>query len=280
MNSALQGKTVLVTGSTGFIGPHLVRRLGRCSCRLLTPGRGELDITDEANCRDYLLEHKPHTVFHLAGNSNRGPDKDSIRALFFDNTAGTVFLLEGCRLAGVHTVVTCGSADEAHGGINLYGRSRRSANHWVKNYGLYSDLNTVVARLFMVYGPGQTDQFFLPSLVQAALRGETLRMSPGEQSRDFVWVEDVVESLLALATSETDLQGEVVDVGTGSGTTLREVVLLVEELTGAENLVQFGALPYRPGGPYHLVADLSRLEEITGYRPGTSLRHGLTRLLS
>lgn len=279
MKQSYEGKRVMVTGGSGFIGTALRERLAELPCEWNAPPRKQLDLTDFSQCKASLENLRPDIVIHLAGNTNRGSSKNQLRDLFQVNTAGTVNLLEACRLTGVKTVVTCGTADEFEGGINLYGRSKHAASEWVKSYAEHSDLNCAVARLFMVYGPGQSESFFLPALIKAFQEKSSLKMSPGHQIRDFVWVEDVVEALLRLAACEQRLDGSCVDICTGVPVSLRELVSLLEELTGRSGLAEFGALPYRPGGPYHLCGDPERLLQLTAFRPEITLRDGLKVLL-
>ena len=103
-------------------------------------------------------------------------------------------------------------------------------------------------------------------------------MTPGEQERDFIYVDDVVDGLLAVA-DVSGIEGHSLDLGTGRVHTLREVVEHIWAMTGAQGQILPGALPYRPGDVMHLIADADRTARLTGWRATTSLESGLRRTL-
>ncbi len=101
-------------------------------------------------------------------------------------------------------------------------------------------------------------------------------MTRGEQQRDFVFVEDVVEGSLAAAAAP-GVEGESLDLGTGQAYAVREVIERVWAMTGATGQIRAGALPYRPGEVMHLAADADRTARLTGWRAKIGLEEGLRR---
>jgi nucleoside-diphosphate-sugar epimerase len=99
-------------------------------------------------------------------------------------------------------------------------------------------------------------------------------MTPGEQELDFVYVEDVVQGMAAAAEAP-GVEGKSFDLGTGVGCVLHSIVEQIWQLTAAEGAVKAGALPYRPGGPMHLIANAERTAQLIGWRATTSLEEGL-----
>jgi nucleoside-diphosphate-sugar epimerase len=280
------GVPVLVTGATGFLGRPLCRLLLERGAQvhvLVRPGRSLegcrahlADLADRAAVERAVQGASPRVVFHL-GALLRGEDGvGMVRA----NVLGTLYLLQavGGRAQVVHTgtaqeygrAPAPWSEDQDPDPVSLYGATKAAATLQCCQAG------AVTARLFQVYGPGQGPGYFMSDLVQAVRSGRRLPMTAGEQSRDFTWLDDVLEVLLALGL-RPDLRGQVLNVCTGRPTTLREVVALLERLLGRKVPVDLGALPYRPDELYRMEGRPDRLLQ-AGLRLPTDLPTGLARL--
>jgi nucleoside-diphosphate-sugar epimerase len=124
-----------------------------------------------------------------------------------------------------------------------------------------------------VYGPGQSTDFFVPSLVMSCLRGLEFEMSEGRQGRDLLYVDDLVEAVL-LAATQPRLRGEMINLGHGIEHRIVDVAGEVVELVGAGRLL-LGARPAE--GLEHLVTRTDRAALLLGWRPAVPLRDGLSR---
>jgi nucleoside-diphosphate-sugar epimerase len=134
----------------------------------------------------------------------------------------------------------------------------------------------VTARLFPVYGPGQNTGMFIPSAIMKLLAHEKFRMSPGEQIREFNYVDDVVEALIRLSACDTtDIIGSVVNIGNGVPYKIIEVIDTIKALINNIPCIQVGALPYRVGEVMESYCDNSLLRRLTGWEPQFSLEEGL-----
>jgi len=133
-------------------------------------------------------------------------------------------------------------------------------------------------RLFHVYGPRQPARGLIPAAILSALRGETLKMTPGEQLRDFVYVTDVVDALLG-AASTLDFQARTYDIGTGEGRTVRSVVAQIFERVGGAGRFDAGALPYRPHEVMTLIAQPEAAWRELGWQAQIDWETGLTNTL-
>jgi nucleoside-diphosphate-sugar epimerase len=133
-------------------------------------------------------------------------------------------------------------------------------------------------RLFQVYGPGQPAATVLGAALAAARAGQDFPMTAGEQIRDWVYIDDVVEGLLAAALAP-DVEGESFELGTGVGYTLAEVVSRLFELAGAQGRPRLGALPYRPGEVMRLIAEAEAARQRLGWTPKVGLVEGLNCLV-
>ncbi|RLG23273.1 NAD(P)-dependent oxidoreductase, partial [Methanosarcinales archaeon] len=139
-------------------------------------------------------------------------------------------------------------------------------------------LPVVTVRPFQVYGPGQPEHTLVPAAIRAALGGEDFPMTPGQQARDFIYVEDVVDGVVTAATAP-GVEGRSLDLGTGQAHTVRQVVERVWAMTGAPGRILLGALPYRVGEVMHLSADADRTARLTGWRARVGLEEGLRRTI-
>ena len=292
------GRHVLVTGGTGFIGRHLTARLleagadvwvgvypqeaaGRIAALSDRVKRVPLDIQD-AQSALYAAGRAPfQVVFHLAAVGVTDPGIDPALALTV-NAKGTVHLLAALRGRDVQRVVITGTsleygARETREGldpINAYAASKVAAWAFGRMFWRAYGLPVVTARLFQVYGPGQLPPALVPATIRAALTGQDFAMTPGGQERDFVYVKDVVEGLLA-AASAPDAEGQSLDLGTGTAQPIRQVVERAWLLARGTGEIRAGALPYRPGEIVHIVADADHTAALTGWRWRTGLDSGL-----
>jgi len=136
------------------------------------------------------------------------------------------------------------------------------------------NLPVTVLRPSVAYGPGQREDMFLPALVCALLRGERFALTAGEQTRDFVFIDDLVEALgMAGLCAVTD--GEVINIGGGAAIRISDLVDRVERITNACGLAQLGTLGYRPGEAMQYHLDISKAARLLSWHPHTPLEKGL-----
>jgi nucleoside-diphosphate-sugar epimerase len=140
-------------------------------------------------------------------------------------------------------------------------------------HALYA-MPVVVARIFMVYGPGQGDTTkLIPLVITSLLRDESPALSSGSRAVDWIHVEDVTRGLEAAATTPA-LEGRTIELGSGRLVTIREVVERIVQLTGAAGAPRWGALPDRPL-ERSVVADVEGTRRLTGWTPQVGLEDGL-----
>jgi nucleoside-diphosphate-sugar epimerase len=162
--------------------------------------------------------------------------------------------------------------------VNAYAASKSAAwlfcNLCHRTYGY----PIVTVRPFTVYGPRQSERALIPQVILSALRGEDFEMTGGEQTRDFTYVDDIVEGYIRASISGKAI-GQTINLGTGKEHAIKDVVLKVVELMGSTVKPLIGALPYRPGEIWCLYSDSSKARELLGWQPQVGLEDGLRKTI-
>jgi UDP-glucose 4-epimerase len=299
----------LVTGGAGFIGSHLVEELLRmgASVRVLdnfSSGKrenleafhGDLEILEgdlrdeeavKAAIRDVEL------VFHLAAFISVPQSMVDPEECFTVNVAGTIKLLEAARRAGVHKIVLS-SSTAVYGNPDTFPTGEEAPQRPLSPYALSKQVNELYARLytqtfnlpvtalryFNVYGPRQRPDSDYAAAISIFTRrlvnGEPITIfGDGKQSRDFIFVKDVVRA--NLRASESDSAGEVFNVCTGCETSLLDLLETLSEVFHRQPEVRFEAP--RPGDIYRSKGDPEKAAAILGFRASTSLTSGLAQTI-
>lgn len=295
----------LVTGGCGFIGSHLVERLTADGHEVvaldnLATGRREnlarlprdarvtvveLDVADHEAIRPWFTS--VDVVFHLAGLADIVPSIVRPLAYHQANVDGTVSVLEAVRAAGVRRLVYAASSS-CYGIPDVYPTpetapirpqypyawtkwvGEQAVLHWGTVYGF----STVSLRLFNVYGPrsrtsGAYGAVFGVFLAQRANRAPLTVVGDGTQTRDFVFVSDVVEAFIQASAAE--VRQEVFNVGSGAP---RSVKRLAELIGGPVT-----PLPKRPGEPDVTHADIAKIRRLLGWAPKVGFEEGVAVML-
>lgn len=266
---------MVVTGAAGFVGGRLSTRLTDLGALCLPWSRREVDLLDREKTLARMGREEPTLVVHLAaslkGRSHPGwvPPDNLTAALHVLEAAAGVRVLHVGTLDEYGDGATPFDETQAARPLTLYAAGKAAAGLYVAQAG------GVHVRLALVYGPGQDERFFIPQLLGALRRREPFDMTAGDQVRDFIYIDDVVEGLVRLLASE--VWGRTVNLCSGQGRSLKEVVGEAQNVAGACGLVNLGKLPYRPREVFCTVGSNARLAALTGWRPATSLETGLRR---
>jgi len=301
MNMFYQGKRVLITGGFGFVGGHLRAALERQGARVFVldknpralPSRDIYDcnVCDGANLHRALKVISPQIVFHLAARIERSGEFATLKEMIEINLLGTLNLLDGLRShPECEAIVLAGTAEEyggapvpftemlREGPVTPYSYSKLCATHLGELAWRLYKLPVVVLRATLAYGPGQPEVMFLPSLISALVRNEPFPMTPGEQTRDFIYIDDLVEAYL-LAGATPAARGQIFNIGSGQPQRLRDVALKVAKALGREHLLGIGRLPYRPAEIMEYEVDISKARRVLGWAPNVTFDEGLRRTI-
>jgi len=297
----------LITGGAGFIGSALANRLvtqGHQVRVLDDLSAGDASLLEPAvlftrgDVRDrpklWTLLQKVDCVFHLAARVSVPESVLYPRDYNDVNVGGTVSLAEAIRDVGVRRVVLASSAtvygpqpDQPvsesawpHPTVP-YAVSKLAAEHYLFALGALNGIEAVALRVFNAYGPHQrippVHPPVVPQFMKAALTGASIVVyGEGAHTRDFVYVDDVVDALVAAATAPGVSQ-QTINVGSGEETSITDLIGAISGTTQREPEIIYN--PQETGGVLRLVADLSKANELLGYWPRVSLEEGLNRLM-
>jgi nucleoside-diphosphate-sugar epimerase len=294
-SSGWKARRCLVTGGGGFIGHALCAQLLQRGASVYACGRsapnvagvtGSLscNVADLERTREVFADVRPEVVFHCASKVTGSRDPDVVMPTLYDNLVGTVNVLQAATEQRNVRVVCLGSLQEPDDTIrgiapSPYAAAKFSAGVYLRMFaGLYS-LPANIARPFMVYGPGQLDYTKLvPHVLKSLLSDAPARMSSGLQQFDWVYVDDVVDALIATAARD-ELCGETIDIGSGALTSVRDIAKGIGRRLRREQLLEFGVIPDRRLEPTR-AADLDRTSRLIGWQPRVGLDEGLDRTVA
>ncbi|HET6278333.1 MAG TPA: NAD-dependent epimerase/dehydratase family protein [Candidatus Polarisedimenticolia bacterium] len=309
MRGGYRDVPVLVLGAAGFIGRWVARALTEAGARLHLAVRdnarasallrsyavrGELhpiDLERVESVRQLIDGQRPVVTFNLAGYGIDRQERDpSTAARINADLVGTVAAAvrevtasswDGCHLVHVGSALEYGDCrgDLAEATparpTTLYGRTKLQGTRRLEEICRDGSLRGCTARLFTVYGPGERPGRLLPTLLAAA-RGEApIELSAGRQRRDFSYVEDVADGLLRLGTAAAR-PGEVVNLARGELTTVRRFAEIAAGVLSIDpGRLRFGAIAGLPEEMAHEPVNITRLRELTGWRPPRDITAGV-----
>ncbi|HBR15950.1 MAG TPA: hypothetical protein DD723_10520 [Candidatus Omnitrophica bacterium] len=299
--SALRGKKVLVTGGNGFIGANLVRRLIQCGCQVtafVRPGSDcwriqdlldvvelyPVDLGGEIPGNVSCALHDVRIIYHLGAAGVHQATED-LSTMVKVNVMGTFHLLRLAQKIKVERFIYCGSCFEYGPGnllkedrlpspVNEYAASKLSAGILAETFYRQYGLSVVYLRPFTVYGPYEGLQRLIPFGICRMLEGKDLELTGGEQTRDMVFVEDVLEAFL-LAGVRPQAVGQIINLASGNEMSVKDIVRTLIEVMGVSSKPLFGARPYRNSEVWALSGDPSNAKKVLGWTARTDLRQGL-----
>ncbi len=304
-------RRALVTGGAGFIGGHLAEALVDAGWSVtvlddfstgreenLVRLRGRIDLIRGDVCdADAVAQaiEAAEVVFHQAAVASVALSIADPLRTHRVNLEGTLQLLDASRKAGVRRFILASSAavyGDGDGGPvseaaplspqSPYGLHKMSGEMYCRLYAKHHGLETVALRYFNVFGPRQSPKgeyaAVIPRFVLACVNDEAPCVyGDGEQTRDFIYVDDVVRANL-LAADAKAADGEILNVATGRPTNLLQLLETLRDLTGSRTEARHG--PAQEGDVRFSVADVARAREVLGFRPQVDLREGLRRIVA
>jgi nucleoside-diphosphate-sugar epimerase len=297
----LSGARVFVTGASGFLGANLVRRVLSTGAKVTVLMRPGVEPWRLDNVRDrvQIVEGDltslgsenvlaglggVDVVYHFAATGLNQTVADDL-AMIQTNVAGTYLALDFARRAGAARFIhlgtsgeygPCQRADEEDlpRPTGIYGATKASATILARAFSQRYGLDVVVLRPFAVYGPYESSFRLVPHCILRSLHGVPIEISSGEQTRDYIHVDDVVQAA-ELVASHPQAPGHTFNLCWGADTPIKDVVTRVVALTGSQSPILFGAKPHIPGEMWKTSGNPSKASALLGWAPRVKLDDGL-----
>ena len=305
-------KTVLLTGAAGFLGRHALHRLLSLGHQVIAVTRREVDwprligeslggsqrnalpnpdresdrfravhcdLTDERAVRDVVESVAPDWIWHLAGYAEGLPGAEHLLPSFHGDLRTTVNLLAASIGVVRERIVITGSLEEPDSfpASSPYAVAKQAGVQYARACRDLYDLPVAVARVFMTYGPGQRERKVIPYAIRCFLAGQAPQLGAGHRRVDWIYVDDVVDGLLACSQQAAALD-EPCELGSGHLVSIRDVIATIRALMPGSPEACFDSQPSR-GQERERAAQFGTQQRI-GWRPQVSLTDGLRRTIA
>ncbi|MEX0647975.1 MAG: NAD(P)-dependent oxidoreductase [Balneolaceae bacterium] len=290
--------TVLVSGATGFLGSHIVKALISDNHKVVILKRSTSDTyrindvmdrllcydVDVQNLEEAFSDHKPEVVIHTA--CSYGKDEEPIYKTVESNLIFGLEILDAAIKYGTGTFFNTGTfynnaSPQKH--LNVYTLSKKQFLDWLKQQS--DHIQVINMKLEHMYGPTDAHSKFVPWLISRLFEEPNeIPLTKGEQTRDFIYVDDVVSAFMTVLNQADDLSNfEEYIVGTGNQVPLKKFIQTAKRIYEAEikssgTTLKFGAVPYRHGEIMKRNSDNQKLTDL-GWKPAYTLENGLKKYI-
>lgn len=289
---------ILITGASGFIGANLIERLQQTNCLIAvinrSPNKNFEDliqyvgnITDYVFVEKTIIEFNPNIVFHLAGLKERTSNVEDVFNSLNVNLLGTLNLYQALlKATALKSVVTLGTTDEYGDSlppydeelkelpVSSYGFSKLCATKLSEFFFRNYKLPVTVLRPTIAYGPHQGLEMFIPSLINTLVKDKVYKMTAGEQTRDFIYISDLISAMLIASESSAYL-GQVFNIGSGQVIKIKDVAQLIAKHLNKVNLLKIGSFEYRKREIMHYHTNIAKAKYKMKWSPKIEFNHGL-----
>lgn len=297
---------ILITGGAGFIGVNLINKfldLGCSNINLIIKNSTSLkrlnnviqkihlhkiDLLDKNKLKKVVGEINPSIIIHLATYSAYA-DQTAALDMIRINIEGTLNLLTSSKDINYNIFINTGSSseygikekpmreDDLLEPVSFYAVTKASASLLCQVFAREYKKPIVTLRPFSVYGPHEEEKRFVPTIVKAVIENKPIKLTPGNQRRDFIYIEDIVDIYIKAISHGKELSGQILNMGTGIEYTNDELVQTLFKVTGKKVKIEKGAFPKRLWDTSHWVADISKTKRMLGWKPKSTLEDGLKK---
>ena len=292
-------KYVILTGGTGFIGSHILEKLLKLNKKIILLKRSFSDTwrinefignenlilknIDKEILNDIFNQYVIEGIFHLASNAQRDIDLDIINNMINTNITFPTKLLETSVNNNVKFFINTGSVYEYQLNqppisektkikpFNLYASTKIAFEDILKFYSNDYDLNCSTLKLFTAYGPKDNENKIIPYLIINSIKKENIFVKSPNKTLDLIYVNDVVDCYINLMNNISKFKEyETFNVGTGIGTSIKDVLKLIEHNVGKNNNVNFGDLE-----DHQVWCSNNKIKKILNFNPKINLNEGI-----
>jgi len=301
----INNKKLLITGAGGFIGSFLTKTLINYDCEINILIRNStnkwriVDILDNVNVfyvdlDDYeklkkiIKQISPDVVFHLAVYGIYRGQNDFVKIIQtnFLNTVNFLQILNDLPIELFVNMGTCSEYGTYEKKISenfllkpfdFYGASKAAISIFCETFYRKYGFPVVNLRIFPPYGYFDEKHRFIPWVILNCLKNDEVTTTFGEQKRDYIFIEDVIDGILSCVNHKDRILGETFNIGTGKEYSLKELAYMIKKLTKSNSSLNFGALPYRENEMFHCCADISKIKKKIKWKPKYTIEEGLKK---
>ena len=275
-------KTILITGSSGFIGKHLIKKIPRYNIPIEKNGK-KIDLRDKEKV---LKLKKVNTVIHLAGKTPYSK-KLSNNEIFEHNILGTLNILEYCISKKVEKLIFVSSyiygnsknnpINEKHivQPHNTYTKSKYLAEELCKDYAKKFGIKVIILRPFNLFGNLQKKGFLISNIIEAIKNNSSISITNKNNKRDYLLIDDFIDVILKMI--DFDCKLEIFNIGSGKSYSFEKIIQLFEKKSGKkikrENKVS------KDNNISKIQADISKITKKTGWHPKYNFEEGVEKIL-
>ena len=302
-----KNRNVLVAGGCGFIGSFLVQKLVGYGAKVFVLDKSgvdtwriknlrnkikiiEDDLKDREFCKRTLAKEKISLIFNLSGNVDTSQNLLILEKLIGDNFTSTLNLLNIAIVSGVSKFVQVGTIDEygqqeapfyetqRENPVSPYAISKVMATHLALLFNKSLDFDVCVVRPAATFGPKQNLGMLTPNLIKSCIEKKDFTMNSGEQMRDLIYVEDLVEGI-TIAGLKEEAFGQIINLGNYTFYKIRDVAETINKLMGNPIKIHFAADEYRPldNTKHYLNSDKAR--QLLGWEACTKIDVGMKKTI-
>jgi UDP-glucose 4-epimerase len=304
----LVDKTILVTGGTGFIGSHIVNKLINQGCfvnifdinnsgewRIDTKSNYNLtiiDLTDEKAVEKNINMIKPDIIFHLAGFVSTSRDSKIINDMININFTGTKNLIMALQDMNYELFINTGSSDEYGQNmvpfketlkempVSAYAASKIAATYFCDMMNKVNDKPIITVRPFLVFGPKQLSRMLIPWLIYSCVKEKELDLTLCEQTRDFIFVEDVADAYILLAFNAQKVKNMgIFNIGSGYETKIIEIVKMIQSKMNNDSF-NIGKREYKKGEAMESVASIKKIDDAIKWKPKSNVKDSIDKTIN
>lgn len=305
MTDIITNKRVAITGGAGFIGANLIRKLLSLNHEinlLVRPSTDlwrlkdvlaqikihEIDIFDKQNLTKTFTKINPQAIIHLATYTQYRNQQD-FEQMVETNIKGTLNILAASKDINYDVFINTGSSSE-YGikgkpmkeadilePVSFYAATKSSATLLCQVFSREYKKPIVTLRPFSVYGPFEEKTRFIPTIIKSVIENKTIKLTPGNERRDFIYVDDVTEIYVKAIQKGKSLVGQILNMGTGIEYTNDEIVKTLFKVANKKVEIEKGAFPARLWDTPHWVADISKIKKLLNWEPKYKIDEGLRK---
>jgi len=292
---------VLITGATGFIGSHLVEYIvNNTKNEIFILKRSSSDIwrikeyinklkafdIDKEDILDVIKKSKPDVIIHLATYYKKKHDYNDLPIMINSNIEFPMRLLEAMASENIKYFINTGTFFESVYSystqrfirpFNLYASTKLAFEEIMRFYLYTYDIKGITLKLFSPYGCKENPKKLIPYLINKILKDEEIEMTEGNQTLDFTYVKDIIDAYIKTIKYIFNMKEiyQTFEIGTGITHTLREIVSILEKISGKVLKVNWGKIPYAENEIFYSKADIMNAMNFLRWKPKYDLEKGL-----